>query len=569
MRHSRSHSKSPATRGSIAARTAGIVLVSTLALTGCTYPGATTGSVFDSAVVAPEAAAPEAVAQAPKNFSDSSTQLSTPEQLSTPSKATIKSPVRLDIPAPTADKGGELRSPKPTETARSSDSALADEVRPDKQPLASEAAVEPGPEADVDKAQPADAADEAASKDQSLATAPADSETPVLPAVAASSDAEPRGWGWRAPIDRRPKPTPPVVTPVEPVKPVDPPQEPVDPPAEPVKPVDPPQEPVDPPAEPVDPVEPPATEPPSDRAALVTGTYQPTQSTTGTVAGTTLTPYNTSGADLVITQDGTVLENLEIFGDIKIRAKNVVIRNSLLRGGSHAPGNATGIVDATSAAVSNLVIEDSTIKPDRPHHFRDGIVGHDYTAKRNHISHTNDGLGIFNRPGGSTAANVLAEGNYIHTLTYFDWSPSHSDGTHNDGIQVQGGENIRIVGNNIDASSVAGAGSSNGPRVPHAGIAIMLQQNVAKLANVVVEHNWVDNGQTSINIANGKYPNITVTVRENHLGRNQLDYGNGSKYPIRIIQRSASTVHGLSTNRWADTGELLREGADLGIRFNG
>ncbi|NOJ60753.1 hypothetical protein [Arthrobacter sp. 260] len=305
------------------------------------------------------------------------------------------------------------------------------------------------------------------------------------------------------------------------------------------------------------------------RSALIPGNYKPSTTTAGAIAGTSLTKYNTGGADLVITKDGTVLQNLDIYGDIKVRAKNVVIRNSILRGGTHAPANATGIVDSTSAAVVNLIVEDSTIRPIRPHHNRDGIVGHDYSAKRNNISLTNDGLGIFNRPGGSVKANVLASGNRISSLTYWDWSPFHSDGTHNDGIQVQGGENIHIIGNNIDASSVAGAGSSNGPRVPHAGIAIMLQQNVAKLANVVVEKNWVDNGQTSINIANGKYSNITVTVRENRLGRNQMDYGNGSKYPIRIIKRSASTVHGLSTNRWADNNVLLREGRDLGIRYNG
>lgn len=302
------------------------------------------------------------------------------------------------------------------------------------------------------------------------------------------------------------------------------------------------------------------------RSSLVPGTYKPSSTTAGVIAGTKLTKYNTGGADLVITKDGTVLQNLEIFGDIKVRAKNVVIRNSILRGGTHGPANATGIVDSTSAAVSNLLVEDNTIRPIRPHYYRDGIVGHDYTAKRNYIAYTNDGLGIFNRPGGSVAANVVASGNRITALTYFDYTPIHSDGSHNDGIQVQGGENIRIVGNNIDASSVAGAGSTNGPRVPHAGIAIMLQQNVAKLANVVVERNWVDNGQTSINIANGKYTNITVTVRENRLGRNQLKYKNGT-YPIRIIKRSASTVHGLGTNRWADNGIFLKEGD--GIRYNG
>lgn len=309
---------------------------------------------------------------------------------------------------------------------------------------------------------------------------------------------------------------------------------------------------------------------PASRAALALGSYQPSSTTSGVVAGTALKAYNTSGADLVITQDGTVLDGLDIYGDIKVRAKNVTIKNSRLHGGKAVPASNTGIVDANSAAVVNLVVQDSTLIPDSPSYYRDGIVGHDYTARRNHIQGTNDGLGIFNRPGGPAAANVTAEGNYIHGLTFFSKDPAHSDGTHNDGIQVQGGANIRIAGNNIVADSRPGTGSAPNPRGTHAGIGIMLQQNVAKLANVVVDKNWVDDGQTSINIDNGKYSNITVTVTGNKLGRNQFDFGNGSKYPVRVISRAASTTPGLTTtNRWADNLVLLAEGKTLGIRYNG
>ena len=120
------------------------------------------------------------------------------------------------------------------------------------------------------------------------------------------------------------------------------------------------------------------------------------------------------------------------------------------------------------------------------------------------------------------------------------------------------------------ANSKTGIGSAPNPRGTHAGIGIMLQQNVAKLANVVVDRNWVDDGQTSINIDDGKYSNITVTVTNNKLGRNQFDFGNGSKYPIRVINRAASTTPGLTTsNRWADNQVLLKEGRTLGIRYNG
>lgn len=305
------------------------------------------------------------------------------------------------------------------------------------------------------------------------------------------------------------------------------------------------------------------------RSSLVPGSYKPSDSTTGVIPGTALQPYNTGGADLIITQEGRVLENLDIYGDIKVRARNVVIRNCRLRGGKHIPGANTGIVDANSGSCYNLLVEDCTIIPDRPSYYRDGIVGHEYTARRNRIKHTNDGLGIFNKPGGPVYANVTAEGNYISDLTYWSYDPAHSDGTHNDGIQVQGGENIRIVGNTVVGSIVTGSGSAPSPRGTHGGCTIMLQQNVAKLRNVLVEKNWVDDGQTSINIAVGsKYPDIVVTVQNNFLGRNQYDFGGGSKYPIRIISKSRSKVTGLFTNKWEDNGVNLAEGKYSGIRYD-
>lgn len=304
------------------------------------------------------------------------------------------------------------------------------------------------------------------------------------------------------------------------------------------------------------------------RNKLVYGQYKPDAATTGVIPGTALKPYNTSSADLVITQDGTVLDGLEIWGDIKVRAANVTIKNSRLHGGKVTPKSSTGIIDSNDARVKNLVVQDNTIIPQFPSYYRDGIIGHDYTALRNHITKTSDGLGIFNRPGGPAAANVTAKGNYIHTLTFFTKDPAHSDGTHNDGIQIQGGENILISGNQINGNVVAGAGSAGPARGLYGTTAMLLQQNVAKLKNVVVENNYIDSGFTSVTIdsTSHKQASIEVTFRNNYLGHNQYAW-DGAKYQIRIMNRAASHVTGLGTNKWADSLALLTEGSNKGIHY--
>ena len=245
----------------------------------------------------------------------------------------------------------------------------------------------------------------------------------------------------------------------------------------------------------------------------------------------------------------------------------MVIRNSYLHCGSGIPAGNSGCVDANSANVYNLRVENNTIRPDQPSYYRDGIVGHEFTAVGNNISGTNDGIGIFNRPGGSTDANVTVEDNYIHDLTRFNYDPAHADGTHNDAIQIQGGNNIYIAGNTVVGSVVAGDGLGVYGR--HGGAAIIVNQNTAPVGNLVVEDNWFDDAQNSVCITNGRFGTITMTLQNNYLGRNQYDFGNGSKYPIRIYSKSATTVNGLFSNAWEDNGVALAEGRNSGIRYNG
>ena len=282
---------------------------------------------------------------------------------------------------------------------------------------------------------------------------------------------------------------------------------------------------------------------------------KPSASNTGVPAGTALTKYT---GPLTITTAGTVIDGKAVYGDLKIQAKNVIIRNSYLHCGTNIPSGNTGCIDANSGSVYNLQVLHNTIIPDRPSYYRDGIVGHEYIARYNHISRTNDGLGIFNKPGGSVYANVTAEYNYIHDLTHWNNDPAHSDGTHNDGIQVQGGQNITIRYNNVVGSVVAGDGL--GTYGTQAGSALIVNQNVSKIANMVVDGNWFDRGQNSVCIQYNKYADVVLTFQNNHLGAINTISVAARSIPIRVYSKSKSKITGLWTNRWEDNNVLMTEG---------
>jgi hypothetical protein len=59
---------------------------------------------------------------------------------------------------------------------------------------------------------------------------------------------------------------------------------------------------------------------------------KPSASNTGVPAGTTLTTYT---GPLTITVDGTVIDKKAVYGDLKIAARNVVVRNSYLHCGTN------------------------------------------------------------------------------------------------------------------------------------------------------------------------------------------------------------------------------------------
>ncbi len=293
---------------------------------------------------------------------------------------------------------------------------------------------------------------------------------------------------------------------------------------------------------------------PGGGAAPAFGSYKPDATTTGyngqyaAQPFSTLTPYS---GNITITTAGTVLQGLDIAGQVIVKAANVTISSCRVRGNSTLSNN-SALIDCNNAAVSNCLVEDCLLVPDTPSIWWDGVIGHDYTAQRCEVYNTVDGFGVYNINGAN--ANVTLYGNYVHDLSYFYPDPNHSggtdpinNGTHNDCMQVQGGANILVEGNNFYGILSTVVGTQPTPR-PQSGTIFIVQQNVNAVSNCVIQNNWLDGGQNGAMIRSTNslgITGITATMVNNRYGHNEYDWG-GSLHYYLIRPDTGATVNGVT-----------------------
>ncbi len=217
----------------------------------------------------------------------------------------------------------------------------------------------------------------------------------------------------------------------------------------------------------------------------------------GVPVGTSLTVHN---GDITITTPGTVIDSLDVRGFVIVKAANVTIRNSIIRGSGPGSYN-TGLINATSAGVSNLLIEDTTLVPSHPSVWIDGVLGHDFTARRVETYNVVDGFGVYNTTGPN--ANVTIDSSWVHDLSYFSGDPNHSDNrTHNDCIQIQGGRYITITNNRLDAylSTTVGTGDA---QYPEAGFGVILTPNVSAVSSATISGNHFTGSYIPVKLTTG------------------------------------------------------------------
>ncbi len=215
----------------------------------------------------------------------------------------------------------------------------------------------------------------------------------------------------------------------------------------------------------------------------------PSRATTGVPAGTVLEPSD----GITVTEDGTVIDRLDVSGRIAIRANNVTIKRSRISGG--VPYQVR-VYDG----FTGTVVEDSELIG-TSNGCSAGISMSDYTARRVDVHGCKDGLKV--------GSNVTIVDSWIHDQRKFE-------GTHNDGIQCVGGRNIVIRGNRIE-----------GP-FRQSTSATLFQTNIGPVDNVLVENNYLSGGGFTVYLTdkgNGNGAPTNAVVKNNTFERNSYQYG--------------------------------------------
>jgi hypothetical protein len=233
-------------------------------------------------------------------------------------------------------------------------------------------------------------------------------------------------------------------------------------------------------------------------------------------------PYDESNlqpiSGMTITQDGFVLENVDVSGSITIKARNVTIRN--FRIDSH--GGYYGIQCVEGMNQGHL-FEDGEIL----HNSSCGVYGIGFTARRLEV---HEGGGDAFKAHG----NVLVEDCWVHNL-------GMEPDAHADGDQSRMGSNITFRHNNIDMPVGLPGYESNS--------AFLFAPEIGIVNNILLESNWVNGGNYTVYLAyNSAYGAPTnCRLLNNRFGR---DYHWGV-----LINDSPGSI--ISGNVWDDTGELM------------
>jgi hypothetical protein len=273
----------------------------------------------------------------------------------------------------------------------------------------------------------------------------------------------------------------------------------------------------------------PAARPTTPAAPRVTGA-KPGPGNTGVPAGTPLTVVT---GNQTYSTAGQVISGLDIHGFVKVTAKNVTIRDSVIRGGPNPPCNSSVLWIAAGASA---MVTDTEIAPSNVNACLDGVWANSATLTRMNIHGAVDGVKAYD--------NTTIVDSYVHDLAYFTSDPNQNGGpTHNDAVQTyEGNQHIVMRHNTFDLSTTTDANA-----------AYQLTQDGGKVAtDIHIDSNWLDGGGCTLNLAHkgGPTPMTGIYVTNNRFGRHSF-------YNCPILISTQTVLSQNSGNVWDDTGAAI------------
>jgi hypothetical protein len=203
--------------------------------------------------------------------------------------------------------------------------------------------------------------------------------------------------------------------------------------------------------------------------------------------------------DMTITQDGAVIENVDVDGDINVKASNVTIRNFRAKGIKFYDEPKYG-------SFRNLLVEDGEVSDPSG---GTGIIGGHMTVRRVEVHHM--GADAFN-----VHAYAVIEDCYVHHLGMLDGS--HADalsGSSPDGKPVLG---VVVRNNNFDIPSSVDHGQT-GARPDYNGYrsngVIFVGLFGTMDDPMIVEGNWLNGGNYTVNSG---IDGAVIVYRNNRFG---------------------------------------------------
>ncbi|MDP8931294.1 MAG: right-handed parallel beta-helix repeat-containing protein [Actinomycetota bacterium] len=236
----------------------------------------------------------------------------------------------------------------------------------------------------------------------------------------------------------------------------------------------------------------------------------PDASNTGVPPGAALRP----SGPLVVSEDATVIDGLDVQGCVEVRAHRVIIRRTRIR---CAEPFAVRVRDGFVATrVEDVEVDGLGFAGSI------GVSGSYLTLRRANIHGVGDGVRV--------GSKSLYEANFIHDLAI-------GGGSHNDGMQATGPTtDATIRGNTI-------------VHVREQTSAIIVKADLGPITDILIEGNWLNGGAyTLYAYSTAEHATQDVTVRHNRFGRTHVYGPIATKKPHRLRWEG---------NVWDDTGDPI------------